>query len=155
MSYITLLLLLHVGGAIVGFGPAFAFPVLGPLSGRLGGPQALGIMKGMLKIQSGIIIPMAVLQGITGVLLIFAEGLDKNFWSQEWLWVSLLLYFVALVLAIFVLRPTLVKMVGLAEEGKAPTPEFAALVKKSQRLGPVLTLAIVTIIILMVVKPGA
>lgn len=155
MSYITLLLLLHIGGAIVGFGPIFSFAVMGPLSGRLGGPQALGIMKAMVKIQRGIVIPMAILQGITGVWLVFAEGLNQNFWSQEWLWISILLYLIALVLAIFLMRPALVRMVGLAEEGKAPTPEFAALVRRSQTLGPVMTLSIVTIIILMVVKPGA
>ena len=107
MSYLTLLLLLHIGGAIVGFGPLFGMAVMGPLAGRLGGPQALGIMKAMGKIQRGIVIPMAILQGITGVLLISAANWDADFAAHEWLWISILLYLAALSIGIFVLRPNL------------------------------------------------
>jgi hypothetical protein len=154
MSYVTLLLLLHIGGAIIGFGPMFGFAVMAPLAGRLGGPQALGIMKGMVKVQRGIIIPMAILQGITGVLLIAAAGWDADFFSHVWLWVSILLYLAALTIGIFVLRPSLVNMVQLAEGGKAGAPEFAALLGRSKTFGPVNTVLVVVIIILMVVKPG-
>jgi uncharacterized membrane protein len=154
MSYVTLLLLLHIGGAIVGFGPLFGFAVMGPLSGRLGGPQALGIMKAMAKIQRGIVLPLAVVQGITGALLIAAAGWDVNFGSHVWLWVSILLYLLALLVAFLVLRPALANMVALAEGGKAGTPEFGALVRKTQTLGPALTILVLIIIILMVLKPG-
>jgi hypothetical protein len=154
VSYVTLLLLLHIGGAIVGFGPIFGFSIMGPLAGSLGGPQALGIMKAMVKIQRGIVLPLAIVQGITGVLLIVAAGWDADFGSHEWLWVSILLYLAALVIGIFVQRPTLGRMVDLAQGGKAGTPEFAALVGRSQRFGPVNAVLVVIIIILMVVKPG-
>lgn len=154
MSYVTFLLLLHIGGAIVGFGPIFGFSVMGPLAGSLGGPQALGIMKAMVKIQRGIVVPLAVVQGITGVLLIAAAGWDANFGSHEWLWVSILLYLLALVIGIFVLRPTLAKMVDFAQGGKAGSPEFGAVVGRSRIFGPVNAVLVVIIIILMVVKPG-
>ncbi len=154
MSYVTFLLVLHIGGAIVGFGPIFGFSVMGPLAGSLGGPQALGILKAMVKIQRGIVLPLAVVQGITGALLIAAAGWDANFGSHEWLWVSILLYLVALGLGIFVLRPSLAKMVDLAQGGKAGSPEFGASAGRTRVVGPVNALLVVIIIILMVVKPG-
>ena len=154
MSYLTLLLLLHIGGAIVGFGPLFGMAVMGPLAGRLGGPQALGIMKAMVKIQRGIVIPMAILQGITGVLLISAANWDADFAAHEWLWISILLYLAALSIGILVLGPNLGRMVEAAEGGRAGSPEFAGLVRKSQVFGPLNTALIAIIIILMVVKPG-
>jgi hypothetical protein len=147
-------MVLHVGGAIVGFGPIFGFSVMGPMAGRLGGPQGLGILKAMLKIQKGIVIPMAVVQGVTGLFLISALGYDKNFVSHTWLVVSILLYLVALAVAFFVLRPTLSGLVALGEDGKADGPEFGALVRKSQTFGPILTLLLVIIIVLMVLRPG-
>lgn len=154
MSYVTFLLLLHIGGAIVGFGPIFGFSVMGPLAGNLGGPQALGIMKAMVKIQRGIVLPLAIVQGITGVLLIGAAGWDAEFGSHVWLWVSILLYLVAIGIGIFVQRPALAKMVDLAQGGKAGSPEFAALAGRSRTFGPINAVLIVIIIILMVVKPG-
>ena len=31
---LAILLFLHIGGAIVAFGPTFAFPILGPMAGK-------------------------------------------------------------------------------------------------------------------------
>jgi uncharacterized membrane protein len=82
MSYLELLLLLHIGSAIVGFGATFSFSILGPLSAKTGGPQALGMMKGIVKIEKTLVYPAIVIQPLTGVLLIIEEGLDENFFSH-------------------------------------------------------------------------
>lgn len=156
MGYFEFLLLIHIAGAIIGFGPTFGFAVLGPLSGKLGGPQALGLLKGMLAISSRLIIPVAaVIQPLTGVLMIFESRRNENFFQHEWLWISLLLYAFTFYSAVFVQKPNVQKMVDLAEVGKAETEAFQALAQKTKRMGPMLTGSVLIIIFLMITKPGA
>lgn len=155
MSFFEFMLLLHVGGAIAGLGPAFGFSVMGPMAGRLGGPQALGIMKAMHKISRGIILPMAIVMGITGAVLIGQGGWDTDFISHEWLWISILLYLVMVGISALVEIPAVGKMIALAEEGSAASPEFGDLAKKTQMAGMALTVMLVLIIILMVLKLGS
>jgi len=129
---------------------------MGPLAKGLGGPQALGILKAMHKVQGVIVLPIAwVVQPLTGALLIFSTGMNDGFLDREWLWISILLLGVLVSIGTFVIRPALGKMIKLGEEGKAQTPEFAATAKKPAALGPVSALLIVIIVFLMVVKPGA
>jgi uncharacterized membrane protein len=154
MNYLTVLLFLHIAGAIIGFGPTFSFAVLGPLSGKLGGPQALGILKGMLKIEKTFVFPAIVLQPLTGALLIFKEGLNEDFFSHYWLWIGILIFAAAVYIALFKQTPAVERLIELAEGGNAGTPEFAATAKITRTLGPILTLMLVVIIYLMIVKPG-
>lgn len=154
MSYLEVLLLLHVGAAIVGFGATFSFAVLGPLAAKTGGPQALGMMKGVVKIEKTLVYPAIVIQPLTGALLIFEEGLDSDFFGHYWLWASIAIFAVAVYIAVFQQTPTVEKMIDAAEAGRAETPEFATLGKKAATLGPILTVMLLTIIFLMVIKPG-
>lgn len=154
MSYLTLLLLLHVGSAIVGFGATFSFAVLGPLAAKTGGPQALGILKGIVKIEKTLVYPAIVIQPLTGVLLIFKEGLDSDFFGHYWLWTAIVIFATAIYIAVFRQTPTIEKMIELGESGRAETPEFGALGKTAATLGPALIVMLLVIIFLMVVKPG-
>ena len=153
--YFRILLLVHIAGAIIGFGPAFAFSILGPLSKKLGGPQALGIMEGILAIQKKLLIPViAFFQPTSGVLLILEGRWAQNFFSHVWLWVALILYVIMFYLAVFQARPGIAGMIGLAKEGKAETPDFGKLAKRQQTVGPILGVTLLVIIYLMVMKPG-
>lgn len=155
MDLFALALLIHVAGAIIGFGPSFAFMIMGPLAGRTGGPQALGMMKAVLAVQEKLLIPVSALtQPLTGIVLIFESGRNQNFFNFEWLWISIVLYIIAFYLSLFVQRPALQQMVALAESGKADTPEFGALGKKTKTFGPILTVLVATIVFLMIAKPG-
>ena len=156
MGYFEILLLVHIFGAVIGFGPAFAFPILGPLSGKLQGPQAIGILKGIVAIQRRLIIPTAtVVQPLTGVLLIFETQRNRNFFDHEWLWIAILLYIATYYMAILVQRPNIEKIIELAESGGAGSEEFVARVAKTRRLGPFIGLSLATIVFLMITKPGA
>lgn len=156
MSYFEFLLLIHVLGAIIGFGPTYAFAVLGPLSGKLEGPQSLGVLKAMMAIEKRLVFPTAtVVQPLTGVLLIWESGRNENFFSNEWLWIALLIYVVIYYLAIFQQNPTVDKIVELAESGEAGTPQFMQLVAKTKKIGPILTIGLTIIVFLMITKPGA
>jgi uncharacterized membrane protein len=156
MSYFEFLLLVHIGGAIIGFGPAFAFAVLGPTAKKNPGPGGLAIMEGMLAIAKRLVLPVAiVIQPLTGALLIFEADYSSTFWSQDWLVGSIVLYAVAFYVSVFVQRPSLERMIALAKEGQAESESFQALAKRSAAMGPILTLLLVVIIIMMMLKPGA
>ena len=156
MSFFELLLLVHIAGAIIGFGPVYAFAVLGPLAGKLGGQQALGLLKGTVAISKRLVVPVsAVTQPLSGILLITESGRDENFFEHEWLWISLLLYIVTFYLALFVQRPNGEKIVGLIENGEAGSEEFQTRIKKSRTLGPLITLSLTIITLLMITKPGS
>lgn len=155
MNWFQVLLLLHIAGAIIGFGPTYAFAVLGPLSGKVGGPQSVGILKGIVAIERRLVIPVAtVVQPVTGVLLIFASGRNENFFAYEWLWIAILIYIATYYAAVFRQAPAIERLIDLAESGQAGSEEFVATVNRTQKLGPIITLALTTIVFLMITKPG-
>jgi uncharacterized membrane protein len=148
------LLLIHVAGAIVGFGPVFTFSLLGPMAGRAG-PNGVYFLEAILAIEKRLVIPVAVVtQPLSGLALIFVGGFASDFFRHYWLVVGITFYLVAFYLAIFQQAPAIERMVHLAKSGP-PTPEFMALAKKTQRLGPITTVLLVGVIFLMVVKPGS
>jgi uncharacterized membrane protein len=151
---IAILLLIHVAGAIIGFGPSFTFALLGPMAAKAGPQGGLALMEAMDAIEHKLVLPVAiVVQPLSGLALIFLAGYNVNFFSHPWLWVSLILYAAAFYLAVFGQRTRLSRMIEIAKAGP-PTPEFVAIAKTVARTGPIVTVLLVAIIILMVTKPG-
>ena len=151
---ISILLLIHVGGAIIGFGPSFTFALLGPMAAKAGPNGGVTLLEAMVAIEKRLILPVAmVTQPLSGLALIFVAGYSTAFFSHTWLWVALLLYAAGFYLAILVQTPRIEKMIHLAKAGP-PTPEFGALGKNTAQLGPVITVILTAIIVLMVTKPG-
>ncbi len=161
---IQLFLLLHVLGAIAVFGPTFAFPLI---SRQAAATPQHGHFAAMVMdlIERRIVIPGAIVQGITGVVLIVLLGWYPNGGTYIWLSVAILLYLVAVIYAITVQAPASEKMVKLTAGGPpagappagapaGPPPEVAATARKLARGGMFMTVLIVLIVILMVTKPG-
>ena len=148
------LLFLHVMGAILGFGPTFAYSIMGAMSGRE--PQHANFSaRQIAAIGNKLVYPLVILQGVTGVILIIAAGMKVQ--NQPWLLAGILLYIVALTYALTVQRNALHHLVELTSTPRPPgTPpqEIVATVKKIQLGGMGLGLLIVVIVFLMVVKPG-
>lgn len=154
MSYLTVLLVLHVAGAIVGIGPTYTFGVVGSMM-PTAGAGAVHLMEAMAKIEKVLVNPVALfLQPVTGVLLIIETSRDENFLKREWLWVSIVLYVAILILSYGRMGPGLHKMIRMAKEGNAQTPAFAALAQQQKATGPFLGIMGLIIIVLMVWKPG-
>lgn len=150
----TLLLLIHIGGAIIGFGPTFAFAILGPMAGRAGPQGGIALLEAMVAIEHRLTIPVAaVTQPLSGIGMVLVNGYAADFFSHRWLWIAILIYIAAFYTAIFVSTPNTERMVAALKAGP-PTPEFAAMAARSARLGPLITIFLVTIITLMVTKPG-
>ena len=151
---IAILLLIHVAGAIIGFGPVFTFAVLGPMGGKAGPQGGLALLEGMEAIEKKLVLPIAiVVQPLSGLALIFVSGYSAGFFSHYWLWIGISLYGIAFYLAVFGQRTRIERMIELAKAGP-PTPEFTAMAKKVAQTGPIITVLLVVIIVLMVTKPG-
>lgn len=156
MDYFDFLQLIHIGGAIIGLGPTFAYSILGPMAGKAGPNGGLAIMESMAAIEKRLVYPVALLtQPVTGTLMIFEIGYDTDFFSREWLVTAIILYAAILYIALFQNSPTLHRMIHLAKGEEAPTPEFERLSVKAARLGMAMTIMTVVIIYLMIIKPGA
>ena len=154
--WVAIFLFLHVMGAIVAFGPSFsAFPVIGPMAGKE--PQhanfAARVSEQITKTR---VVPLAIFQGITGLVLIYLTGLNP--FSQTWLGLGIVLYLIAITYALFVQRPVGARIVELTASppppgASGPPPELMAAVKRAQQGGMFLAVMIVAIVILMVTKP--
>lgn len=153
--WIAIFLFLHVMGAIIAFGPTFSLPIIGKMAGEE--PQHANFAARMtVKIAGQRIEPLAIFQGVTGLILIWLTGINP--FSTLWLGLGIILYVIALSYALAVQRPTAIKIAELSSTppppgASGPPPELAAAVKKAQRGGAFLGILIVLIVILMVTKP--
>ena len=150
------LLFLHVLGAILAFGPTFAYSIMGAMAGRE--PQHANFsIRQVDAISTRLGYPLAILQGVTGVLLILSVNMDLM--SRAWLAVAIVLYVIALVYGLTVQRNAVHHLIELTSTppapGTPPNPEIPATVQKIRRGGMILGPIIVVIVFLMVVKPGA
>jgi uncharacterized membrane protein len=148
------LLFLHVLGAILAFGPTFAYSIMGAMAGRE--PQHANFsVRQVDAIGMRLTYPLAILQGVTGVLLILSVNMDLM--SRAWLAIAIVLYIIALVYGLTVQRNAVHHLIELTSTppapGTPPNPEIPATVKKIQRGGMILGPLIVIIVFLMVVKP--
>jgi len=150
------LLFLHVLGAIVAFGPTFSFAIIGAMGGKE--PQHANFATRVsARISDRVVEPLAVVQGVTGVLLIISAGLDLL--ATRWLLLGITLYVIALTFALTLQRTTVNKVIAMTSAppppgASGPPPGLPELVKKVQRGGMFLGLMVVVIVFLMVVKPS-
>jgi hypothetical protein len=157
-TWFTVLLVIHVFGAIMGLGPTFAFSIIGPAIGKQESPfGSMALMETMEKIEKGMVLPiLLIFQLGSGILLIFNRGLNNGFFSghRAWLVAGIGVYIVAMAISLGVNGPNLAKMIHMAKSGQAGTPEFGTRVKTAQMFGPILTILSLAIMLLMVWKPG-
>jgi hypothetical protein len=153
-----LLLVLHIGGAIIAFGPTFAFPFIGAMGGKEP-MHANFALRANEVVANRLVVPLALFQGVTGVLLIWNLGIDV--FAHLWLLLGIVLYIAALAVAFGNQLPATRKLIELtstpppapapgAPAPSGPPPAVAALVRRVQIGGMVNVTLIVLIVILMV-----
>ena len=170
MSLFTVVLFVHVLGAIIAFGPTFSFPIIG----RMGGGERMHAnfaTRVSLKLSEVQVTPLAIFQGITGVALILIGNIDLL--KSTWLLVAIVLYVIAISYAIGVQAPTVKRVIAMTggypdpsappappagppgggPPAGGPPPELLATIKRVQRGGMLLAALIVAIVFLMVTKP--
>jgi uncharacterized membrane protein len=156
-QFFPFLLFLHVMGAILAFGPTFAFSIMGGLAGKE--PQHANFSaRQTALISNRLVYPLAIFQGITGLLLIASGKIDVM--SKPWLLIGIVLYLIALIYGLTVQRTALHHVIEMGSTPPPPgtppgppPPALLAEIKKVQRGGMLLGTLIVIIVFLMVVKP--
>jgi predicted nucleic acid-binding Zn ribbon protein len=155
-----LFLVVHVLGAIAVFGPTFIFPLIARAAARA--PQH-GHFAAELseRIETRVVVPGALVQGLTGLALIATLRLDLTIAQWRYLIVAIVLYAIAVLYAVLVQAPAARRMVELtgaaaptgAGTSSGPSPELVGTARTLQRGGMLLTTLVVVIVVLMVVKP--
>ena len=84
-QFFPFLLFLHVMGAILAFGPTFAFSIMGSMAGKE--PQHANFSaRQVAMISNRLVYPLVIFQGITGLLLIWAGNI--NLMDRTWLLIA-------------------------------------------------------------------
>lgn len=166
MSWMKLWLLLHIAAAIIAFGPTFVFPLIGAASKKNPMHGGFGLLVSEI-IETRLVIPFALSMPISGLGLAYTAQVD---WGRNpWLIAGLSLYVIAMFIALALQAPIVHKLVHMTSHAPAaqqpmpagpgaaaagPPPEMARMLKRMQIQGMMLTVLLVTIIVLMVLRPG-
>ena len=111
MNWLLFWLLLHVAAAIIAFGPTFVFPLLGSLLEK--NPSALHFgMELAHKMETRLIIPVALTMLVSGTGLIITANI--NVLATTYLLVAIILYLIALSIAVFNQVPATSKLIELS-----------------------------------------
>ena len=167
VQFAPFILFLHVMGAILAFGPTFAYSIMGSMAGKE--PQHANFSSRQVEaIGNRLVYPLAVFQGITGVLLLIALQIEPQ--KQPWLVAGIILYLIALTFALTIQRRAVGRLIALTSTPPAggppaagalaagpppgPPPGVPETVRTIQRGGIFMGVMIVIIVFLMVAKPG-
>jgi uncharacterized membrane protein len=152
------MLLLHVLGAIVAFGPTFAFPLIGATAARE--PQHANFATRLTYVISRrLVVPVALTLAVTGAAMIGIRGYNLANRALLWLDVAIVLYVIALAFSVFVNLPRVARLIETTSAppppgASGPPPAVRTLIRQVQTGGLLLMVLIVSIATLMVVKPG-
>ena len=147
------LLSVHILAAIIGLGPTFSFAFLGILTERQPA-AARALQEAILVISTRLVIPVVVILGLSGILLISNTHVDLS--KNPWLGAGIILYVLVLAASLFYQVPTQKKILALVgPTGGMDQPQVRKLANGQRIVGIAMGLAIVVTAVLMVWKPGA
>jgi hypothetical protein len=154
-------LYLHIMAVIVAFGPTFAFPLMGAYASKhVEHAPAVAHLTDL--IERRMTLPIGVAVPLLGTALIYTGHFDL--WKSEWLVIAIVLYTIAYLFALLVQSKNgaaLIKAIAALPPGPpppgvtGPPPEIAAITKKLQMGGMILTQMVTIIALLMVWRPGS
>jgi uncharacterized membrane protein len=160
-----IVLVLHILCAIVGFGAVFLNALYGQQAKARKGPEGLAISEANLLVSKvgEYFIYAVFLLGIALVLM----GDDVWDFGQTWVWLSIVLYLIAIGVSHGLLAPRVNRIIDIQRElvaggpppaGAAGPPpqvvEMEQIGKQIGMIGPILNVMLVVLLILMVFKPG-
>ena len=161
-----IVLVLHLLSVIIGLGAVFLNAIYGAQAKSRRGPEGLAIVQANLKVTeiAQYFIYAIPIFGIGLVFMSKTDGIEIFKFSQTWVWLSLVLYIIALGLSHGILMPSVKRLQVLMGEVVAagppaggPPPQAAEMEQLGKRIAPVgaaLNLLVIVIVALMVFKPG-
>jgi len=162
----NVVLVLHILTVIIGLGTVFLNALYGAQAKARRGPEGLAIAQANLKVTevAQYFIYAIPIFGIALVFMSKTDGVQFYDWDQTWIWLSIVLYIVALGLSHAIMLPSVKRMHVLMGEMIAagppaggPPPQAAEMEQLAKRVAPtgaVLDLLVIAIVFLMVFKPG-
>lgn len=149
-GYYQFLLVVHLLTVIVGIGTVTLNGLYGAEAKKAGPNGGNAIVRANHHV-SGIAEYVIYAIPITGILMVLkSEVFD---FSDTWVWLSIVLYVIALGNAHMNLIPWSKKMIELTQG--PPTPEVEAVGKRLAVAGTINNLVVVALVVLMVWKPGS
>lgn len=163
LGLLSLFLFLHVGAAIIAFGPTFTFPLIGAMGGKEPAHGNFAVRVNEMMADK-LVIPFALTMPVSGAFLIYFAHVDLTARTGWWLGLGIILYIIAISIGIFVQRPTVRHLVELTSKAppppapgspppSGPPPAIRETAAKIRRNGSITGLLIVLIVLLMIVKP--
>jgi hypothetical protein len=171
------LLFFHVMGAILTFGPTYAFGTYAGLAANERGPALAFNNRARSAVVRRFVTPGTFVVLVTGALMIWAREIPWLDPAFRWLQLAIVIYLgmIAWNLAVSVPQQKRIAALGAQAAAQAaeraaavsppggvgglpggaggPPPEMAALIGKVRRDGKIMGVLIVLIVFLMVVKP--
>ena len=147
-------LLLHLVAVVVGFGGVLLNGLYGAQAKKRPGPGGLAIAEANYFVSTRVAEIAIYLVPLFGFALV---GLSDSAWSlsDTWVWGSIVLYVIGLLIARLVMVPTSARMIEMMRTGAPDPAEVEAASKRLAAFGGAEHLVFVLIMILMIWKPGA
>jgi uncharacterized membrane protein len=160
-----LLLFLHLLSVVIGFGTVFLNGIYGVQAKNRQGSDGLAISEANYRV-SDVAEWFIYATPVFGILMVVeSEAVD---WGETWIWLSLVLYVVALGISHGMLRPNVKRMLALQRElvdlapppagtGGGPPAQAGELEQRGKTVataGGILNVLLVILLALMVWKPG-
>ena len=148
-------LVLHILGAIIAVGFSVSYGIWTALGDATGAAERAFALRSISWIDRRMTTPAFVLQFFTGAILVWLIG--TTLLQQTWLRVSIGLYVLLTVLAIAKFAPLHRRQLTLAEQiaaGETPDEDYAAVASRARIWGIAVVVITLTIVVLMVTKPG-
>jgi uncharacterized membrane protein len=108
-------------------------------------------LKGIRLLDSRLVMISYILLLLTGF---YMQGVSHLALSTPWLLLSLILYVILIVIAMFLYTPNLKNQIRIVESQGYKSSDYASISRKSKILGMVMALLALIISFLMVVKPS-
>jgi len=148
-------LVLHIFGAIVAVGFSVSYGIWTALGDAKGAAERAFALRSISWIDRRFTTPAFVLQFFTGAILVLLIGTEIL--NQGWLRISIGLYIALTTLAVVKFAPLHRRQTALAVQiaaGETPDEDYATVARQARLWGIVVVLITLTIVVLMVTKPG-
>jgi uncharacterized membrane protein len=157
------LLFAHVLGAVLAFGPTYAYGTYAGLAAQEGGPVRSFNDRARALVNRRMVLPGTYVVLLSGIGIIWVLDYPWLSPSARWLQVSIVLFLGMIAWNLVVSRRRQARIATLMAEARAaapadgppaaPSPEVVDLIRKVRRDGKAMGIVVIAILFLMVVKP--
>jgi len=151
VSWFPILLVVHIALAVALLAPSLLLPFLLGRAEAAGGTPRNPLTRALMAMQGSGSVVIGVGVGLTGAALLAILGLE--FLSRPWLLIALGLYAANLLLAAFVSRPNLRRLLRIGGEGDGGDLAWRRRAREQRYVAYAMAAAIGVIGLLMSTKP--